>query len=221
MNPTKSIIIANTEVEKASPLRLSLPINQYGYSENNHSNLSSSWSDFTSSQLKILDGLRNELSSDEFTSSLLYSNASGSLGESLFDACTNVKIITSQISMHLKSGYREKLFHQLDLIHDIEAWDSDDKPINENSFKSFIKWLLQVRPSRGPGIGLTSQGNIVAAWAHDKNRLTVEFLTNDQAMWIVSKYYDGTIERASGETTLSRLSNVLSPYETEDFFLNE
>lgn len=138
--------------------------------------------------------------------------------EVLFDACADVKVMTSQVSMYLKDEMRQKLFNQIDLIHEPEDWDVDDSPVNKPSFNSFLRWFLLVSPERGPGLGLTYAGNIIAAWVENKNRLILEFLPKDKSKWSVTKYIDGEVERSSGEANILRLPEVLSPYEVDNFF---
>jgi hypothetical protein len=146
------------------------------------------------------------------------SNIERTTEENLFDACANVKIITSQVSMHLRPGWREKLFHQLDQMHNSDDWDLEDEPVKQDSFRTFIKWIVQINPERGPGLGLTTSGNIIAAWVNDGGRLTVEFLPNDQARWVVLKFFENQPERASGQTSLARLSSNIAPYSPEIFY---
>lgn len=141
--------------------------------------------------------------------------------EALFDACANVKIITSQISMHLQKGWREKLFYQIDLIHDSEGWDDDDNIINLESFKVFLSWITQIEFMRGPGIGLSPEGFLIAAWTNEKNRLTLEFFPDKKVHWISTISVDDELERSAGLTTISRLNTVLSPYNPRLNFYNK
>src|ERR1700735_1244401 len=48
-----------------------------------------------------------------------------SAGEPLFDALAAAKILTSQVAMHLDEGWRDKLFRQLDSLHDPAEWEQD------------------------------------------------------------------------------------------------
>jgi hypothetical protein len=138
--------------------------------------------------------------------------------ESLFDACANVKIITSQISMHLAPGWREKLFLQIDRMHDKDEWDEEDLPVNTSSFQAFIGWMLQIEFTKGPGLGLTTTGNLIAAWTYKGSRLTLEFLPKFHVRWVVTKQIDDQVERASGTTSINRLSENLAPYSPENLY---
>ena len=139
------------------------------------------------------------------------------LEDRLFDATANVKILTSQVAMHLDREWREKLFKQLDSLHDPEEWEVEDKPIQQSSFATFLKAICQIRPSVRPGLGLSHDGQLVAAWTSGKNRLTIEFMRNDRVRWIVSKYPGGEFEQVAGQTVVSRLLDSLNPYSPEEW----
>ncbi len=141
-----------------------------------------------------------------------------SIDEVLFDACADAKILTSRVSMHLPSELRESLFEQIDLIHDSEDWDQDDSPVKKASFQTFLRWLVLATPSNLPGLGLSSAGNIIAAWIDDNDRLILEFLANDSVKWIVSRHLEEDIERGTGQTNILRLAMILSPYNPNTFF---
>jgi len=140
------------------------------------------------------------------------------LGEALFDACAEVKVITSSVSMHLSNESRQKLFNQIDMMHEIDGWDPEDNPVDGPSYSTFLKWLLVVAPKKGPGLGLSHSGNVVAAWMHNKDRLIVEFLPKDKSKWSITRHCDGEVERGFGEANILRLLEVLGPYEVECFF---
>lgn len=143
---------------------------------------------------------------------------SETLDETLFDVRAKIKILISQVSMYLSEEWRERLYRQIDILHDPDDWEDEDRPISLQSFKTFLKWFFLSKPERPPGFGLSSNGNFIAAWAVDKNKLILEFLTNDTVKWIVTKYYDGEPERATGVARSSRIIAVLAPYKTEEWF---
>jgi len=140
------------------------------------------------------------------------------LEEILFDATSSVKIAMSQVAMHVDRKFRDKLFSQIDALHDLDEWNADDNPIDKYSFVSFIKGILQINPQRYPSLGLSNDGNLMVAWIQDKNRLIVEFLPNDRVEWVISRYVDEEIDRASGETSIPRLLDRLAPYHPEIWF---
>jgi len=168
---------------------------------------------------KIIQNIHGDQELPTVSNQAVISKPVGSLEELLFDACAKVKIATSQVSMHIRGDWREKLFRQLDLIHDIDDWDSEDNPIDEGSFKNFLRWYLYEKPNRSPGIGLSSSGNVVIAWMKAKDRLTIEFEPSGFVSWTVTKFFNGDAERGAGRTSLKRLSTILRPYEPEHFFM--
>jgi hypothetical protein len=139
------------------------------------------------------------------------------LEERLFDATANVKILTSQVAMHLDREWRERLFQQLDSLHDPEEWDAEDKPIQQSSFATFLKAIFQIRPTVRPGLGLSHGGLLVAAWTSGKNRLTIEFLPNDRVRWVISRYPEGEFEQFAGQIPVSSLLDSLSKYSPAEW----
>lgn len=150
--------------------------------------------------------------------SVAENNETKSIEERLFDATANVKILTSQVAMHLDREWRERLFQQLDSLHDPEEWEAEDKPIQQSSFATFLKAICQIRPTIRPGLGLSHGGQLVAAWTSGKNRLTIEFMPNDRVRWVVSRYPDDEFEQFAGQTSVSRLLDGLSPYSPKEWF---
>jgi hypothetical protein len=138
--------------------------------------------------------------------------------ELLFEALASVKILTSQVAMHLDREWRDKLFSQLDSLHDLTEWEDGDQPIQQSSFATFLKAMLSVRPARRPGLGLSSAGHLIAAWTTGDDRMTIEFLANDRVRWVLSRQYDGEPERVAGEMSVSRLMDGLTPYSPERWF---
>lgn len=139
------------------------------------------------------------------------------LEERLFDATASVKILTSQIAMHLEREWRDKLFKQLDSLHDLQEWDEDDEPIRQASFATFLKAIVQIKPKRRPGLGLSHTGNLIAAWT-EADRLTIEFLANDRVRWVVGRRRDDEPEHIAGQTRVDRLAEALAPYNPAIWF---
>ena len=144
----------------------------------------------------------------------------GPIDELLFDARAKVKIMTSAVSMHMNHGLREKLFRQIDMLHDPDEWESDDIPISESSFKSFLAGFLQINPERGPGLGLSYAGNLIASWVFGGDRLIIEFMPNN-VKWVITRFIDGEPEQFTGHTKITRLYESLAPYEPERWFTKE
>ena len=136
----------------------------------------------------------------------------------LFDALASAKILTSQVAMHLDQNWRNKLFHQIDFLHDPAEWELGDEPLREASFSTFLKAILNIKPERRPGLGLSSEGNLIAAWTKDSDRLTIEFLPSERVRWVLSRKAEDDIERFAGETRVGRLFDGLKSFNPEHWF---
>jgi hypothetical protein len=138
----------------------------------------------------------------------------------VFNALVEAKVLTSHVAMHLEPQFRESLFRQLDSLHDTDEWEDGDQPINRSSFATFLKAILTIKPERRPGLGLSHAGNLIAAWTTGRDRLTIEFLPNDQIRWVLSLHYDDPV-RIAGQMAVSRLVEGLAPYEPARWFCRE
>jgi hypothetical protein len=159
-----------------------------------------------------------DLRSPPSPASLTSTTAGQSLEERLFDATANVKILTSQIAMHLDRDWRNRLFRQLDSLHDPKEWEREDEPIQQASFATFLKAIVSIKPARRPGLGLSHTGNLIAAWTVSSERLTIEFLQNDRVRWVIGRLRDNEPEQIAGHTHVSRLNDSLEPYEPSTWF---
>lgn len=143
-----------------------------------------------------------------------------SVQQQLYDALASFKIRTATVAMHLDRDWRTKLFAQLDSLLAYDDWDGADLPPTLASFSTFLRMLILLRPNRRPGLGATSDGNLIAAWTVGSDRLTIECLPRDIVRWNLSVAIDRERERAAAETPLTRLAEVLSPYGPERWFAN-
>lgn len=148
-----------------------------------------------------------------------FKSGSESLEVTLFDVKAELKIITSEVSMHIDSILREKLFKQIDRIHDPDEWEDNDLPMNPTSYRNFITGLVKISPKRGPGLGVSVAGNVVAAWMDGESRLILEF-AKDSVIWVVSRRINGEEEFVSGKTNLKRLYANLKPNVANDHFFD-
>lgn len=166
-----------------------------------------------------IDALRNQSSPSK---AVVAHPQEEALEQQLFDALAAVKILTSQVAMHLDRELRRKLFQQLDSLHDVQEWEPGDEPVREASFATFLKAILSIKPARRPGLGLSNTGNLVAAWTSGRDRLTIEFQPNDRVRWVLARYRD-TDEpaRFAGQTHVSDLAGGLAPHHPEHWFSNE
>lgn len=142
-----------------------------------------------------------------------------SLEENFFDATAAVKTLTSQVAMHLDREWRANLFRQLDSLHDPAEWEAGDSPVGQASFATFLKAICDLKPGRLPGLGLTSTGCLIAAWTTARNdKLTIEFLPNDQVRFVLSIVHAGDTERIACKTNVARLRERLSQFKPNRWF---
>jgi hypothetical protein len=178
---------------------------------------SASFSDVTSQLSKEIANLKSPPS----PASLTFEPSPKSLDETLFDATAAVKVLSSRVAMHLDKDRRNRIFKQIDSMHDIGEWDDEDKPIKDSSFESFLKAILLISPQRHPGLGLSNEGNLIASWGSNQDRLVAEFLPKDLVRFVLSRVVEDETERASGQTTVERLYDCLMPYQPDHWFANE
>lgn len=142
-----------------------------------------------------------------------------SLEENFFDATAVVKTLTSQVAMHLDREWRAKLFRQIDSLHDPAEWEAGDSPVGQASFATFLKAICDLKPKRLPGLGLTSTGHLIAAWTTARNdKLTIEFLPNDQVRFVLSIVHSGDTERIACKTHVARLRERISQFTPNRWF---
>jgi hypothetical protein len=142
------------------------------------------------------------------------------LEEKLFNSKAAFKITTNLVAMHLDKGWRDKLFSQVDALLNADDWQFDDEPIQPSSSLTFIRMLIFLR-ARRPGLGATSDGNIVASWTTGRDRLTIVCQPNDSVRWVLLISNDKQPETAAGQTVISRIPAVLQPYNPHRWFSNE
>lgn len=173
-----------------------------------------SFSSVTSQLSREIANLKNPPS----PASLTFHPSHKSLDEALFDATAAVKVLSSKVAMHLDKDRRNRIFKQIDSLHDINEWDEEDKPIKDSSFETFLKAILLISPQRHPGLGLSNAGNLIASWGDNQDRLVAEFLPKDLVRFVLSRNIEGETERVSGQTTVERLYDCLIPYQPNHWF---
>jgi hypothetical protein len=137
----------------------------------------------------------------------------------VFDALAGAKVSTAQVVMHLERDFRDRLFRQLDSLHETDQWEEGDEPLNQSSFQTFLKAILTIRPERRAGLGLSHTGNLIAAWTTGRDRLTIEFLPDDHVSWVLARYRDADEpSRYAGQTSVSELVEGLAPHRPAHWF---
>lgn len=138
-----------------------------------------------------------------------------SLSERIFHALAEAKILTSRVAMRLDLASRDRIFRQLDLLHDCDEWFGDDQPLLLASYKSFVRFMISEGGQSKPSLALNPDGHLLAVWENSGNRLTIEFHENDKLQWVIS-CADG--DRTAGITRLDLIMSRLAPYNPEALF---
>jgi hypothetical protein len=102
-----------------------------------------------------------------------------SLEVQLFDNAAQLKVSFSQIAMHLTTEWRAAIFKQLDFLLKPEDWQEDSALIEVPTFMTFLRFLIFAAPNRLPSLGVSPNGNVLAAWLKGAERITVQFLPED------------------------------------------
>jgi hypothetical protein len=142
------------------------------------------------------------------------------IGEQLRQKLGSFKRTTATIAMHLDPAWRGALFATLDRLLDPEDWDPEFQLPKEQSFSTFLRMMIYLRPTRRPGIGLSPTGHFLAAWSREKDRIVIECVGNDEVRWVLSRTVDGERESGAGRVLLNRVPDVTAPYEPELLFQN-
>ena len=139
--------------------------------------------------------------------------AANPIEEKLFAARSAMKVLTSQVAMHLDRAWRDRLFAQLDRLHDPEQWDDGDDPVDIASFRTFLRMMFVLKPDRPPGLALANEGHLLANWIDGRDRLTIECLPNDRVRLVLTRWVNEEPDRAAIATSIDRVQRSLAPYE--------
>lgn len=143
---------------------------------------------------------------------------SESTSERLFNATAKAKQWTSQVAMRLNHQARLRFFRQLDRLHNEDEWFEGDRPVDLESYKTFVRAYASRIVGGKPALALAQDGRIIAIWQDNGGKLTIEFFSQDKVRYLVSQIVDGERERFAGDTSIGRLSQVLSPFESARWF---
>ena len=132
-----------------------------------------------------------------------------SLQETLFQTRARLKVMTSQVAMHLSEHTRTWLFTQLDDLLDPEVWHEDDTLVNPASYATYLRLLIYYGRVKVASLGISNIGNLLAAWLTLTGRLTMEFVASDHVRWALSCGEGEAREMAAGQCGVRRIDTVL------------
>lgn len=144
-----------------------------------------------------------------------------SIEEELYDAKADAKIFTSKVSTHIKDDLRKQLYRQLDSVLDADEWMEGDEPLAIGSYRTFLRLMLIIRPDVRPGLGLTSDGHLLATWKKGDARLTIYCFDDDAVRYVLSHIVEDRRRTAAGDASIYDLMAMIAPFQPERWFGRE
>jgi hypothetical protein len=127
----------------------------------------------------------------------------------------------AKFGQYIEFSWRKNIINRLNELLDPNDWDNGVPLPSIESFRTFLRLAVYVNPSRRPGLAIAPNGNFVAIWVNNEDRMFIETRAKDRMKWVLSKRAEGSSEIASGETKVHRVLEVTQPYDPENFFDNE
>jgi hypothetical protein len=138
--------------------------------------------------------------------------------ERLFSALAEMKVFFSKVAMHMDRSWRDRLFKQLDRLHDTAQWDEADDPVEIGSFRTFLRMMFLLKPDRPPGIALANHGHLLAYWINGRDRLTIECLGDDKVKIVFTRWLGDEPDRGAIMTNIDGVFRALIPYNSSCWF---
>lgn len=130
------------------------------------------------------------------------------------------KRMVAEIAMHLDPGWRSTLLQTIERLLDEDDWDPEFRLPSEQSFSTFLRMIIYLRPTKRPGVGLSPRGHFLAAWTRGTDRLIIESIGGDEVRWVISRVVNGDHETGAGTVLVHRVPDVTAPYDPEPLFNN-
>jgi hypothetical protein len=134
------------------------------------------------------------------------------LQQRVFDSAVEMKVAVSQYAMHLSPETRQKLFHDLDEVVNVDDWYEEDTLPRYDSFRDFLKWTIYSNRFNWVSIGVSGDGNILVAWKSQFALLTANFHGRSRVMWTVTRTSPHGETYAAGESPLHFFEKEASLY---------
>lgn len=157
------------------------------------------------------------------SASLASAPAIKSTEERLFDAKACAKIYTAQVevAMRINENWRKQLFRQIDSVLDADEWMVGDEPLTPESYQTFLRLMFVLQPRIKPGLGMTSDGNLMAIWQAGDARLTIYCFGDDDLRYVLSYVEDGKRRTAAADASIFNIRKLLAAFEPDQWFGNE
>ncbi len=126
---------------------------------------------------------------------------------------SQAKSLARRYVMLFEADWLPGLSRQIDALLDTDEWIEGDDMLSLASFSTLLSVMMALRNYRRPGIGLTPEGNVLAAWSRSaKDRLIVECLPTGRVKWMATAPMPAGNESGSLDTTPERLLETLAPF---------
>jgi hypothetical protein len=144
---------------------------------------------------------------------------SENLENQLFNNRASLKVLVSQVAMHLAKEERDDIFKQIDSLLDIEAWVDDSNFVLVGSMKTFLRFAIAAGKIKRPSLNVTNNRNLLATWfAKDGGQASVEFYESDSVVMLVSRRIDGVPHSLAYKGKLHSLDNALKALGADSWY---
>ena len=133
----------------------------------------------------------------------------GGLEAELFENRSSLKLLTSQVAMHLSLDERRGLFAAIDRLLSIEHWEDESAQINQEAFRSFLRFTIFTRPREMPNVGVGPDGMVLVGWHSVCQSVHVEFLPKDQCVALIRTQSACGPERMAWRGHIARLRDLI------------
>jgi hypothetical protein len=134
------------------------------------------------------------------------------LQQRVFDSGVEMKVAVSQYAMHLSPETRQKLFHDLDEVVNVDDWYEEDTLPRYDSFRDFLKWIIYSKRFNWVSIGVSDEGSILVAWKSQHALLTANFNGKSRVLWTATRTSPQGDTHAAGESPLQFFEREASLY---------
>lgn len=131
------------------------------------------------------------------------------LEASLFRNRADLKILASQVAMHLSNEERRILFLAIDRLLDHAEWEDESSQIDEHAFRSYLRFMIFARPHRLPNLGVGPYGTLLVGWHKDEKSIHAEFFPEDQCKALIKSSSQRGPETIAWHGHVARLRSVV------------
>ena len=124
----------------------------------------------------------------------------------------------SQYYNHLGENRLNNLKGQLTRIMQGESWEEGQPHPQDGSLLGVVRLITFMNPLKLPSLGCSIRGNFTTAFRNGSALLFFEHKSPDELRWSIGHEVAEGRETSAGETFLTRLPDVLTPYNPSRWF---